>query len=35
MRIKSWALITAIIFFAGLAQAAQRIVVCEETYAEY
>jgi hypothetical protein len=35
MRIKTWALLTAIIFFAGFALAAQRVVVCEETYAEY
>jgi hypothetical protein len=35
MQIKSWALISAVIFFAGLTQAAQRVVVCEETYAEY
>jgi hypothetical protein len=35
MRIKTWALMAAMIFFAGFAQAAQRVIVCEETYAEY
>jgi hypothetical protein len=35
MRIKTWAMVSAVLFFAGIAQAVQRVVVCEETYAEY
>jgi hypothetical protein len=35
MRKRTWTLILAIVLTAGLASAAQRVVVCEETYAEY
>jgi hypothetical protein len=35
MPIKAWVLISAVVVFAGIAPAAQRVVVCEETYAEY